>query len=1306
MKRNRVLAKALAVTASAFALLIFSPLTAQAADPCADPSYASAASSDPCAKQADVGTAIATTGIALAPLAAAAAGALGNAGSAAAGAASAAAPLLGSPKGGPGTSPGGKSRSSGGTPPPGGDGTGLGEDGVNNVRTCGDPVDVVSGQVVIAETDLELPGLLSLALGRSYASGYARGRLFGPGWSSTLDQAVEVDDREIRYIGEDTQILSYPRPAHPGQRVLPTGGARWPLTWGTDDVIRIEDPVRGLTRHFPASPDPVRRPIGALSDRNGNHVLYHRSNTGLPTEVAHSGGYRVAVDSVVNQSWIRVSGLRLLDGANGGSGTIVRRFGYDARGRLTDIADSAGHPFRYRYDHADRLTGWLDRLGYQYAYEYDEHGRVVRCHGPGGHLSAQFSYNSLRRVTTVTDSLGQRTEFHYDRHMHVCKTIDPLGATVISETDRFGRLLAQVDELGAVTRFTIDENGDPVRVDRPDGTAVFVRYNALRLPVQIAGPDGATWQYTYDQCGNRLSQIDPLGATTTFSYEGNGRLSAVTDPLGNVQRVQTDGAGLPVVVTDALGNATRARLDAFGRTLELTDPLGNRTGFSWTVEGRRTECRHPDGTVERWQYDAEGNETAYTDATGTRSTTEYGPFGMPLSHRGADGSRYTFAHDAELRLISVTGPTGLTWRYERDQVGRVFAETDFNGRRLQYRLDAAGRLVERVNGVGQRILYLRDAFGRVVEARQDSGAVSQYIYAPGGELLAARNTDATVEYTRDALGRVLSESVNGARTGYEYDAGGRLAKRTTPNGIVSTWAYDAAGQPIGLSTLSGRLTFEYDAAGRRTALNLGNAVSVTQAFDAASRMTAQSIRRKDAPGMTALRERGYTYRQDGVLTAIREDAAGTRTYGVDTPGRVTAVQASGWSERYAYDGLGNITEAATSGADDTEGVRQYAGTLVRRAGRTGYEYDQQGRLTRTIRKTLSGQTREWHYTWDANDRLTHVRIPGGALWHYRYDPLGRRIAKQLTDAQGNATEQTIFTWDGTRVAEQVRLDRGGRPETTTWDYDPDTHRPVFQLQRGRPVAKSTFALTASQDEIDERFYAIVTDLVGTPTELVGTDGRIAASRRTNLWGAAPRAGTPGWSGETDCPLLFPGQYHDDETGLAYNLNRYYDPGVRAYISPDPLGLAPGPLPHGYVVNPQSWSDPLGLEASCPLQQYADTQKPRAGRNGVQYAAQYTSPSGGKYYGANKHGLEMPQELQDVLDDNELVHHGGCAEIEALINAYNAEGPSALRGGAMRAVKVFNDASSRAAEHGEPAYPCRRACQPLLTALGITFQQAG
>jgi hypothetical protein len=58
-------------------------------------------------------------------------------------------------------------------------------DGNEGTNKGGDPVDVVSGQMLTSAIDIVLPGVLPLVLRRAYASDYRHGRLFGPGWSST-----------------------------------------------------------------------------------------------------------------------------------------------------------------------------------------------------------------------------------------------------------------------------------------------------------------------------------------------------------------------------------------------------------------------------------------------------------------------------------------------------------------------------------------------------------------------------------------------------------------------------------------------------------------------------------------------------------------------------------------------------------------------------------------------------------------------------------------------------------------------------------------------------------------------------------------------------------------------------------------------------------------------------------------------------------------------------------------------------------------------------------------------------------------
>ena len=55
-----------------------------------------------------------------------------------------------------------------------------------------------------------------------------------------------------------------------------------------------------------------------------------------------------------------------------------------------------------------------------------------------------------------------------------------------------------------------------------------------------------------------------------------------------------------------------------------------------------------------------------------------------------------------------------------------------------------------------------------------------------------------------------------------------------------------------------------------------------------------------------------------------------------------------------------------------------------------------------------------------------------------------------------------------------------------------------------------------------------------------------------------------------------GQYLDRETGLHYNLFRYYDPDSARFTRHDPIGLAGGIILYAHAPNPLGWIDPLGL----------------------------------------------------------------------------------------------------------------------------------
>jgi RHS repeat-associated protein len=71
-------------------------------------------------------------------------------------------------------------------------------------------------------------------------------------------------------------------------------------------------------------------------------------------------------------------------------------------------------------------------------------------------------------------------------------------------------------------------------------------------------------------------------------------------------------------------------------------------------------------------------------------------------------------------------------------------------------------------------------------------------------------------------------------------------------------------------------------------------------------------------------------------------------------------------------------------------------------------------------------------------------------------------------------------------------------------------------------------------------------------------------------------------------LRYPGQVFDEETGLSYNLHRYYDAATGRYIQADPIGLAGGWNRFGYVGgDPLNAIDPDGLNAVVALNRIAE-----------------------------------------------------------------------------------------------------------------------
>ncbi|SFF38518.1 RHS repeat-associated core domain-containing protein [Phytobacter palmae] len=101
---------------------------------------------------------------------------------------------------------------------------------------------------------------------------------------------------------------------------------------------------------------------------------------------------------------------------------------------------------------------------------------------------------------------------------------------------------------------------------------------------------------------------------------------------------------------------------------------------------------------------------------------------------------------------------------------------------------------------------------------------------------------------------------------------------------------------------------------------------------------------------------------------------------------------------------------------------------------------------------------------------------------------------------------------------------------------------------------------------------------GTPERVTDRGGHIRWEGQNSVWGKLLHESIPQETGYAQ-NLGMQEQYLDRETGLHYNLFRYYDPDSARFTQQDPIGLRGGLNLCSYAPNPLSWIDPLGLKCS-------------------------------------------------------------------------------------------------------------------------------
>jgi len=444
--------------------------------------------------------------------------------------------------------------------------------------------------------------------------------------------------------------------------------------------------------------------------------------------------------------------------------------------------------------------------------------------------------------------------------------------------------------------------------------------------------------------------------------------------------------------------------------------------------------------------------------------------------------------------------------------------------------------------------YFRDLSGQITRIRR----------TPTAEGVALGIESNEIAYRHDAAGRVLSESgINGA-VGYEWDALSNLTGLTLPGDQKLAWLHYGSGHVSAIRFGKQLVTeFTRDRLHREVRRTQGAREQIRQ-YDSLGRRTLQ--RSELSTDVTlpeqALLERLYRYTARGELSGVSDTLRGEVDYGYDAEGRLLKHYEArqGHSRaQFSYDAADNLA-ANDDAVPVTDNRLQHWQALF-------MKYDHWGNLV-SRRNGLYEQ----HYAYDAENRLVSARGTGpeGRFEaRYHYDALGRRTRKIVTTTHG--TTNTRFLWQGYRLLQEQQ--ESGL--CSTYVYDPN--------EAWSPLARVDHLRDQSSGEI----YWFNTDLNGAPLEVTDERGAVRWSGQYGSFGEV-RHQSEGFSRVVNRtamahqPLRYAGQYADGETGLHYNLFRYYDPQVGRFIVQDPIGLNGGWNLYQYAPNPLGWIDPTGL----------------------------------------------------------------------------------------------------------------------------------
>jgi|GEM_PF-3378857 len=908
---------------------------------------------------------------------------------------------------------------------------------------------------------------------------------------------------------------------------------------------------------------------------------------------------------------------------------------YNERSQITTIDQfDADYVHRYSlhfaYDEAGRCVAESDPLGRETVREYAKNGLLLYEKNANSKVEKTNTYDNAHRLIIekikTPDGLHRSKSYAYNLLSHKTKEVDELGNVTKHLRDEHGFLIGQkkrgIERQDLIHHFENDHAGRPKKIIDPEGRISTIAYTCTGQRKNENPHTGPPINKTYYPNG-LLKTIQEHKTTTHFTYDQFQRETSkqiVSNSAPYQERVETK------------------KYSGY-HLLSETDFKGITTAYTYDHAGRIQSKRHG-GIKEEFSYDALGNcngekkylndqfvgESKSTYDLAGRKTEELilNAKGEILKHIERE---YGQADQVILEKIHVNGNTHLqTWEY--DGFNRPTKHTDRSGAStvseytdgIEYRgLSCLFKKTYLPNGLILEEIIHPDGYPLKKTSTSTINRTSyteEFSYNKAGELLSQKHIgdhQVTISYFYDERSRLIAiEEQNGntlTTTSMTYNQANELVETTKPDGVHVTRNYDCFGQETQVSSSDKTIGYEktYSANGDLTEMHsLVSGGITSRCYDRRGNLTEETFehgytiqhkydelgRKKQTthPDGSSIR---YQYRGDhlkkitlckdtqetvlhtydtfndegSLLTETRGDGS-RASYTYDTSGRLLANLSETYNETVdAYSETGNVlshtigtSKTYTYNAFDqltSEGNHLFEfntfhqltsidgtnlennGTKTKAINNVSYQYDQCGRRSKKI--TPTGDTK---YRYDAFDRLIEIHAPHTTIT-YAYDALNRLVSETTNGIT------KYFIYDDT-------LEIGSLDNNHTL-----TELRILGLGLGGATG-SAVALF-----INGTHYIPVSDILGNIRAIYSPDQTLLESYSPTIFGdSLPTAPISPW--------IYQSKRHNNTTGLIYFGDRFYDPQIIAWISPDPIGYQSGPNLYQFLhCNPFKFLDEFG-----------------------------------------------------------------------------------------------------------------------------------